>query len=160
MMLGFVDSVNFYNGTFWAFLGAAVAFFAAGCGSAKGVGLAGEAGAGVLTEDPKKFGPVMILEALASTQAIYGFVIAFLIIGKVSTDLSFQDGVVLFVAGLPIGIVGFMSGVYQGRVAAAGINMVAKRADGMGRAIILATMVEMFAIIGLIVSLLIVFSVK
>jgi V/A-type H+-transporting ATPase subunit K len=160
MTIAFLETVNFYNGNFWAYLGAAIAFFVAGCGSSKGVGLAGEAGAGVLTEDPKKFGPVMILEALPSTQAIYGFVIAFLIMNSVSGNLPFADGIVLFVSGLPMGIVGFMSGIYQGRVAAAGINMIAKRADGMGRAIILATMVEMFAIIGLIVSLLILFSVR
>jgi V/A-type H+-transporting ATPase subunit K len=155
MVLSFIQT-NFYNGTFWALIGAAVAFFVAGMGSSKGVGLAGEAGAGVLTEDPKKFGPVMVLEALASTQAIYGFVIAFLIIGKVGTDLSFENGLMLFTAGFPVGLVGLMSGIYQGRVAAAGINMVAKRPDGMGRAIILALMVEMFAIIGFIVSILIV----
>ena len=73
-----------YLGGFFAILGAAVAFFVAGIGSSKGVGTAGEAGAGVLTEDPGKFGPVMVMEALPSTQAIYGFVIAFLILAKIS----------------------------------------------------------------------------
>jgi V/A-type H+-transporting ATPase subunit K len=142
------------GGGFWAMLGAAIAFFVAGIGSSKGVGTAGEAGAGVLTESPEKFGPVMVMEALASTQAIYGFVIAFLIIGKISPTMSVQSGLYLFAAGIPIGVVGYFSGVYQGRVAAAGINMIAKRADALGRAIILALMVEMFAIIAFIVSIL------
>lgn len=144
------------SGNLWAMLGAAVAFFVAGIGSSKGVGTAGEAGAGVLTEEPGRFASVMVLEALPSTQAIYGFVIAFLILGNVNTatPLSLQSGLFLFAAGLPVGIVGLISGIYQGRVAAAGINMVAKRPDGMGRAIILALMVEMFAIIALIVSIL------
>lgn len=145
------------GGEIWAILGAAIAFLVAGIGSSKGVGVAGEAGAGVLTEDPGKFGPVMVLEALPSTQAIYGFVIAFLILGNIGTEpLALQKGLFLFTAGLPVGIVGLVSGIWQGRVAAAGINMVAKRADGMGRAIILALMVEMFAIISFIVSILMV----
>ena len=142
------------GGGFWAMLGAAIAFFVAGMGSSKGVGIAGESGAGVLTEDPGKFGPVMVLQALPSTQAIYGFVIAFLIIGKITPELTFQNGLILLAAGIPVGFVGLMSGIYQGRVAAAGINMLAKRADAMGRAIILALMVEMFAIISFIVSIL------
>lgn len=149
-----MEFLNFLGGSFWAILGAAVAFFVAGLGSSKGVGIAGQAGAGVLTENPKLFGPVMVLEALPSTQAIYGFVIAFLILGKISPDLSVPAGASLFIAGLPVGIVGYLSGVYQGKVAAAGINMVAKRPDGMVRGIVLALMVEMFAIIAFIVSIL------
>lgn len=144
-----------FTGDFWAMLGAVVAFSLAAFGSAKGVRMAGEAAAGVLTEDLKKFGPVMVMEALASTQAIYGFVIAFLIIGKITdTELALQDGLFLFMAGIPIGIIGLFSGMFQGRVATAGINMLAKKPEGLGSAIILTLMVEMFAIIGFIVSIL------
>lgn len=144
------------TGEVWAMLGAAIAFFVAGIGSSRGVGIAGEAGAGVLTEDPGRFGAVMVLQALPSTQAIYGFVIAFLIIGNVAggNSLALDKGLFLFASGLPVGIVGLVSAIYQGKVAAAGIHMIAKRPDGMGRAIILALMVEMFAIISFIVSIL------
>lgn len=145
---------GFFDGQFFALLGAAAAFLIAGIGSSKGVGLAGQSGAGVLAEDPKKFGSVMILEALPSTQAIYGFVIAFLIIGNITDTMTTQDGLYLFAAGLPVGIVGLVSGIFQGKVSAAGIQMIAKRPEGMGSAITLALMVEMFAILGLIVSIL------
>jgi len=145
---------GFFNGQFFALLGAAVAFLVAGIGSSMGVGLAGQSGAGVLAEDPKKFGSVMILEALPSTQAIYGFVIAFLIIGSITDTMTVQEGLYLFASGLPIGIVGLVSGIFQGKVSAAGIQMIAKRPEGMGSAITLALMVEMFAILGLIVSIL------
>lgn len=145
---------GFFDGQFFALLGAAAAFLIAGIGSSKGVGLAGQSGAGVLAEDPKKFGSVMILEALPSTQAIYGFVIAFLIIGNITDSMTVQDGLYLFAAGLPVGIVGLVSGIFQGKVSAAGIQMIAKRPEGMGSAITLALMVEMFAILGLIVSIL------
>ena len=148
------------NGTIWAMLGMAIAFFVAGMGSSKGVGIAGQTGAGVLTEDPGKFVPVMVLQALPSTQAIYGFVIAFLILGKLGPGLTDDQGLMLFAAGLPIGFVGLMSAIYQGKVCASGINMVAKRPEGLVRGIILAVMVEFFAILGLIISLLMVLQVE
>ncbi|AGC67368.1 V-type ATP synthase subunit K [Thermoclostridium stercorarium subsp. stercorarium DSM 8532] len=145
---------NILTGQFFAYLGAAVAFLVAGLGSSKGVGLAGQTGAGVLSEDPSKFGSVMLLEALPSTQAIYGFVIAFLIIGNVNESMTLQQGLSLFIAGLPVGIVGLVSAIFQGKVAAAGIQMISKRPEGLGSAITLALMVEMFAILSLIVSIL------
>ena len=145
---------NIFTGQFFAYLGAAVAFLVAGLGSSKGVGLAGQTGAGVLSEDPSKFGSVMLLEALPSTQAIYGFVIAFLIIGNINDAMTLQQGLSLFVAGLPMGIVGLVSAILQGKVAAAGIQMISKRPEALGSAITLALMVEMFAILSLIVSIL------
>jgi len=137
-----------------AYLGAALAFLLAGLGSSKGVGLAGQAGAGVLTEDPSKFGSVMLLQALPSTQAIYGFVIAFLIIGNINGSLTPADGMHYLTAGLPIGFVGWISAIYQGKVAASGIQLISKRPESIGSAITLALMVEMFAILSLIVSIL------
>ncbi|NLP13150.1 MAG: V-type ATP synthase subunit K [Clostridium sp.] len=149
------DFIQNYGGDLLAILGATIAFVLAGIGSTKGVYMAGEAGAGVLTEEPGRFGAVMVLQALPSTQAIYGFVIAFLTLQKVTgTPLPVVDGLSLFIASLPVGIIGLVSGVLQGKVATAGIHMVAKRADGMVRGIILALMVEMFAIIGFIISIL------
>ena len=93
---------NIFTGQLLAIFGAVIAFLIAGIGSSKGVGMAGEAGAGVLSEDPSKFGSVVILEALPSTQAIYGFVIAFLIIGNINDAMTVQEGFRLFLAGLPM----------------------------------------------------------
>ena len=143
------------NGNVWAILGAALAFLLAGMGSSKGVGIAGQAAAGVVTEDPDKFVPVMILEALPSTQGIYGFVTAFMILGKLTgTPLSIENGLFLFAAALPTALVGYFSGVAQGKVSAAGIGIVAKRPGEMVKGVILALMVEVFAIFGLLVSIL------
>lgn len=145
---------NIFTGPFLAYLGAVIAFLLAGFGSSRGVGLAGQTGAGVLTEDPSKFGSVMLLQALPSTQAIYGFVIAFLIIGKVDSAMALQDGLRLLSAGLPAGIIGLFSAIYQGKVSTAGIQLISKRPEALGSAITLALMVEMFAILALIVSIL------
>mgnify|MGYP000999955248 CR=1 FL=1 len=148
--------MNFINGQLLAFAGAVIAFLVAGFGSSKGVGLAGQVGAGVLTEDPSKFGSVMVLQALPSTQAIYGFVVAFLIIGKVDPAMTVQQGLYLLAAGLPVGLVGYISAIWQGKVAASGIQMISKRPEALGSAITLALMVETFAVLSLIVSILMV----
>lgn len=145
--------MKFIDGQLLALLGAAIAFFVAGLGSSRGVGLAGQAGAGVLSEDPSKFGRVMILEALPSTQAIYGFVIAFMIIGKIDPAMTVQQGLHLLAAGLPVGIVGWVSAIYQGKVAAAGIQLISKRPEALASAITITSMVELFAILSLIVSI-------
>ncbi|MBN1624014.1 MAG: V-type ATP synthase subunit K [Clostridia bacterium] len=146
-----------FDGNFFAILGAAVAFFLAGAGSAKGVSIAGEAASGVVAEDSDKFVSVMILEALPSTQGIYGFVIAFMIMAKMTdlgTALTTGQGIALLIAGLPIGIVGLFSAVYQGRVAAASIGIIAKRSSDMVKGIILTLMVELFAIFAILISIL------
>jgi len=136
----------FFSPTAYALLGAAIAFFVAAMGSSKGVGIAGQAAAGLVAEDPNKFASAMVLQALPSTQAIYGLVIAILILGKVTPDIAFEQGTMLLMAGLPVGIVGYLSGVYQGKVAAAGINLIAKRPESFGHAMIFAINVELFAI--------------
>jgi len=136
-----------------AILGAAVCFLLAASGSAKGVAMAGQVGSGVIAEDSSKFVPVMILEALPSTQGIYGFVVAFMIIGKLG-GLDLADGMSLMAAALPAGVVGLISAIFQGKVAAASIGIVAKRSNDMVKGIVLTLMVELFAIFGLFVSIL------
>ena len=54
-----------------------LALVLSGIGSAKGTGLAGEAGTGLLCEDPSKFGKVMILQVIPGTQGLYGLVVWF-----------------------------------------------------------------------------------
>ena len=67
------------NGVYIAMVGAALAALFAGCGSAIGVGVAGQAAAGVTSEDPSKFGKVLLLQLLPGTQGIYGLIIAFMV---------------------------------------------------------------------------------
>ena len=60
-----------------ALLGAGLAAVLSGIGSAKGTGIAGEAGTGLLCQDPSKFGKVMILQVIPGTQGLYGLVVWF-----------------------------------------------------------------------------------
>jgi V/A-type H+-transporting ATPase subunit K len=53
-----------------------------------------------------------------------------------------------------------VSAIYQGQVAAAGVGVVAKRPEEMGKAVIMAAMVETYAVLSLLASLLLVFSIQ
>ena len=149
-------------GTSIAVLGAALAAILSGMGSAKGVGLVGQAGAGVITEDPSKFGKVLILQILPGTQGLYGFLTAFLalnrmgVIGSGFEPLSIEKGLMMF----PIAIVGYFSAIAQGKTAAAGVSIIAKKPDQNGKAITMAAMVETYAVIALLVSILSIFSIS
>ena len=154
-----------FTGTNLALLGAVLAVAFSGFGSARGVGMVSEASAGLLTEDPTKFGKAMVLQALPATQGIYGFVIAFLI-AVVKLDimsgspvtLTVGQGMYLFCAALPIALGGWVSAIKQARVATAGISVLAKRPEAVGKAIISAALVEMYAILAFLISILLVHS--
>ncbi len=49
-------------------MGVALAAIMPGIGSARGVGLVGEAASGLITEEPEKFGKALILQLLPGTQ--------------------------------------------------------------------------------------------
>jgi len=143
------------SGQSWAFLGAAVAYGLAGIGSAIGIGIVGKVANGVLSEDPNKFGSLLLLTALPGTQGFYGFITAFMILfvffGKAASAMA---GFQMFAASLPIAIAGFLSAIYQGMVCAAGAGMIAKRPEEVGKAIVLGVFVETYAVLGLIASIL------
>ena len=143
-----------YGGILFAILGVAFAVFMSGSGSAKGVGIAGEAAAGVVIEEPEKFGKALVLQLLPGTQGLYGFVIGFLILGRINPDMSLIDGFTLFCASLPVGIAGYHSAIAQGRVAVAGINILAKNEEQQAKGIVFAVMVEMYAILAFAISFL------
>ncbi len=141
-----------YGGIMFGVLGVAVAVFLSGMGSAKGVGMAGEAAAGVIIEEPEKFGKALILQLLPGTQGLYGFVIGLLILLRLTPDVAFNEGFRLFCAALPVGISGYFSAVAQAKVSIAGINILAKNEAHQGKGIILAVMVEMYAILAFAIS--------
>ncbi len=147
-------------GIVYALLGAAVAVFLAGAGSAIGVGIAGQAAAGVVTEDPSKFVKVLIMQLLPGTQGLYGLLVGFITLSKVGllggdiAPLDVQSGLLILGACLPIGIVGLISGIYQGKTSAASIGIVAKKPDQFAKAMLFPAMVETYAILALLISFL------
>ena len=79
-------------------LGAGLAACLAGAGSGIGTGIAGQAGTGLVAEDPSKFGKIMILQVVPGTQGLYGLVVFFFAIMQMglldgtAASLSFVDG--------------------------------------------------------------------
>ena len=141
-------------------LGAGLAVLLAGTGSAIGVGLTGQAASGAVSEDPDMFAKSLILQIIPGTQGIYGFLIGFLTIqrrgflGGGLASISVETGLSLLMACLHIGLVGLTSSIDQGKVAATGVSLVAKRPEELAKAMIFAVMVEFYAILAFLVSFL------
>ena len=146
-------------GMVYALLGAAVAVFLAGAGSAIGVGIAGQAASGVVTEDPSKFAKVLIMQLLPGTQGIYGLLVGFITLSKIgllgggAADLDPKTGLLILAACLPIGIVGLISGKHR-TDSSGSIGIVAKKPDQFGKAMLFPAMVETYAILALLISIL------
>ena len=153
-------------GIVYALLGAALAVFLAGAGSAIGVGIAGQAASGVVSEDPSKFAKVLVIQLLPGTQGIYGLLVGFITLSKIGLlgggvlDLTPQQGLLVLAACLPVGIVGLISGRAQGQTAAAAIGIVAKKPDQFGKAMLFPAIVETYAILSLLISILAVTNIQ
>ena len=151
-------------GTIIALTGAVLAALLACIGSARGVGIACEAGNAVVAEDPSKAGKALLLEALPGSQGIYGFVTAFMVLMNVGVigggiqQLTMAQGWYLFVACLPIAVVGYFSALFQGKVCATGMNILAKKPDDSIKGVTAAALVETYAIFSLLVSLLLILN--
>jgi len=146
-------------GMVFAILGAALSTALAGMGSAWGVGMAGQAAAGVVSEDPDQFAKVLLLQLLPGTQGIYGLLVTFITLSRIGilggtaiTDAN--TGLMYLFACLPIAIVGLISAYHQGRTSVACIGLVAKKPDQFGKAMLFPAMVETYAILALLVSIL------
>ena len=144
------------GGLIFAAMGVALAVGLSGIGSAKGVGIVGEAATGLVTEEPEKFGKALVLQLLPGTQGLYGFVIGFLVFTKMASGMPLDQGLYLLGACLPIAFAGLWSGIAQGKVAAAGIQILAKNPEQNTKGIILSAMVETYALLGFVISFMLV----
>ena len=108
----------------------------------------------------------MVLQLLPGTQGLYGFVIGLFIMFRLTPEMTIAEGLYLLMAGLPVGFVGLRSALYQGQVAVAGINffsklnILAKNETHQTKGIILAVMVETYAILAFAMSFLLLNQVK
>ena len=155
--MSFLES---FGGLALALLGAGLAAVLPGIGSAKGTGIAGEAGTGLLCQDPSKFGKVMILQVIPGTQGLYGLVVWFFALIQMgmmdgsAAGLSLVEGFQYFAACMPMALGGLLSAIAQGRVAAGSINILAKKPDDWSKGLILCGIVEFYAILSLLASML------
>ncbi len=155
-------------GTVYALIGVVIAVVLAGIGSSKGVGMASEAAAGVVTDDPSKFGKLLVLQLLPGTQGLYGLIVGVMVllnIGILGGNpieaglLGDSVGLGYLVACIPIGVGGLISAMYQGRVATSGVSIIAKKPQESSKAIVSASLVELYALLAFITSFLMVINV-
>ena len=139
-----------------AMAGIALCVLLCGIGSCVGLFKTGSAAAGVLSEDPKKFGKVMVLVLLPATQGIYGFIIGIIASGRLSADMATAGGWALFAAVMPMAISGLVSGIFQGKASVNCIYAVGKQESLSGKLILYPGMIEFYAILGLIISIMLV----
>lgn len=139
-----------------ALIGIALCVLLCGIGSCIGLYKTSSAAAGVLGEDPKKFGKVMVLVLLPATQGIYGFIIGIIASGSVNAAMTTAEGWALFAAVLPMAISGFVSAWFQGKSAVNCIYAVGKQESLSGKMIVYPGMIEFYAILGLIISIMLV----
>ena len=154
-----------FGGMALGFLGAGLAAALCCVGSAKGTGIAGEAGTGLLCEDPNTFGKVLILQVIPGTQGLYGLVVWFFacfqmgMLNGTAVDMTVTEGLRYFVACMPIALGGFLSAIAQGRVAAGSINILAKQPDHWSKGMVLCITVEFYAILSLLASMLMILNI-
>jgi len=147
------------TGLGWAMAGAMLAVMGGCVGSARGIRVAAAQAAGVLSEKPELFGRMLILMALPGTQGFYSFIGAIFIAsrsGLMSGAVTVAPvvGVGLFFVGIALGVVEWRSALYQGETSAASINLVAKKPEEAGRAIIMPALVETYAVVALLAAIL------
>ncbi len=148
------------DGKFLAIVGVVIVSVLCGAGSAKGVGLVGEASAGLVSEKPDRFVQTLILQVLPGTQGIYGLLVAFMVLNKIgmlgggNVEVSTITGFMYLAACLPMAFVGYISAKAQGKAAAGGVGIVANKPEELLKGIIFAAMVETYAVLALLITLL------
>ena len=152
-----------FGGLAIGLLGAALAAALACAGSAQGTGIAGEACSGLISEDPSKFGKAMVMQVIPGTQGLYGFVVWFLAnnaIVSAGAGMDVATGMKYFAACMPIAIGGLISAAAQGKVAAASINILAKKPDDWAKGMVFCITVEFYAILCLLASIMMLFAIQ
>ncbi len=137
-----------------AMAGIALCVILCGVGSAVGLYKTGSAAAGILGEDPKKFGKVLVLVLLPATQGIYGFIVAIIASGGLNPEtMNAWEGWAVFGQVMPMALSGLVSGLFQGKAAANCIYAVGKQESLGGKLIIYPAMIEFYAILGMLISI-------
>ena len=144
-------------GTALAAIGAGLAVGFAGLGSGLGQGIAAAGSVGAVAEDEDMFARGIIFTALPETQAIYGFLIAILLMVftiMANKALPASLGLVAIGAGAAIGFAGLGSGMGQGITAASSVGAVVENEDMFARGIIFTALSETQAIYGFLIAIL------
>lgn len=130
-----------------AFIGVGLLVGLPGIGSAIGTATGGMATVGALSKRREAFGSFIVLAALPGTQGLYGFGGYFILQDLLTAEISMLQGAGILGSGIALGIAGLLSGMYQGRVCASGIDSIGRGNDVFGQTLIMAVFPELYAIV-------------
>jgi len=130
-----------------AFIGVGLLIGLPGIGSAIGTAIGGMTTVGALKKRKDAFGSFIVLSALPGTQGLYGFGGYFIMQDLLTTDMTLLQGAGILGAGIALGVAGLLSGMYQGRVCASGIDSIGSGNDVFGQTLIMAVFPELYAIV-------------
>ena len=147
------------NGSTFVVMGAVAAAALGAIGSGMGIGRTTAHAGGILSEKPELFGKMLIIMALPGTQGIYSLVLMFLMLqffGFISGNpqASLGKGLAMLVVGICIGLNEFKTALDQAHAAIGSLDLVSKKPEESGRAILLPALVETYAILGLLAGVL------
>lgn len=152
------------TGVQWALFGGGLAFIGGAIGSSIGITYAANVGQGVLAEDPEKFGRILPVVAMPGTQGIYGFITAFLVwiffLREPKSLEAANIGFQVFLACMPVAWACLFSAIYQGKTGMGAASLIGKKAEAGGRAIIFPALVETYAVLALIISILLLLTIS
>jgi len=119
-------------------------------GSSWGVGIAGAVSHGVMAKVDEGHGKFIGISAAPSSQTIYGLILMFVLLPKVSVA-----GLGVFFIGLFCGLGICISAIYQGKVAATAILASSRKQEIFGKCFAAVGMTESFAIFTLVAGIVI-----
>ena len=138
-----------------AYLGVALMTGLTFIGSSYGVTITGNAVVGAMIKNPDALGSYIGLSALPSSQGLYGFVGYFMMQPFLTPDISMLTATAVFAAGLVLGFSGLISAIRQGQVCANGIAAIGAGHNAFGSTMVMAVFPELYAILGLLVTILV-----
>jgi V/A-type H+-transporting ATPase subunit K len=130
-----------------AFVGVGLMIGLAGAGSAIGVSIAGSATLGALKKKGEAFGSYMVLSAMPGTQGLYGFGGFFIMMGRLTPEITLFQGAAILGAGIAMGVAALVSAIKQGHVCADGIAAIGAGHDLFGKSVIMGVYPELYAIV-------------
>ena len=130
-----------------AFIGVGLLIGLPGIGSAIGTAIGGMSTIGALKKRKDAFGSFLVLSALPGTQGLYGFGGYYIMQNVLTEDITIFQGAGVLGAGIALGVTGLLSGIYQGRVCANGINSIGSGNNVFAQTLIMAVFPELYAIV-------------
>ncbi|MCI4439411.1 hypothetical protein JHC27_06165 [archaeon] len=149
---------NFYSSL--SLLGSGISVGVTGLFSGLGIGIAGSAAIGAISERDDLFGKALVFAVLPESIVIYGLLVSIIImrgIGLLGVNTLYQANSSTAYASLISSAVVCItggSGYYLGKTGAKAISSLLKDEDSFGKSIVFVVLIEGIAIYGLLVAIL------